>query len=127
VVAIVLEFPVLSDEQIRERDGNRCVVCGLVCSVLDVHHRKLRAQGGDDRASNRVTVGRVHHDWAHANRDEARRLGLIVPRRGDPARVPLEKHPLWPGQPVVLLDDGGIKLWLGEDDDDDDDGGRVAC
>jgi hypothetical protein len=104
----------LTNEQIRQRDGDRCAKCGST-SALDVHHRLLRSAGSDERASNRITLCRRDHEFAHRNRAWARDHGWIVSRSADPARIPVD-HVLWPAGPVLLLEDGGIEIWQADDD-----------
>lgn len=110
-----------------ERDGFRCARCGqgpAGCGgVLDVHHRQRRsadATAGNEAAFNRVTLGRSCHDWVHSadGMVPARQAGWLVPRHGDPARIPVEAHTLWPGVAVLLTADGGFAVWQGENGDD---------
>jgi hypothetical protein len=118
----------LSNAQIRDRDGHRCARCGHSAAgcggVLDVHHRQLRSADstiGNEAAFNRVTLGRRCHDWAHSDKGilQARQEGWLVPRHGDPARIPIENHVLWPGTVVLLTADGGFRIWQGGDGDGD--------
>jgi len=106
--------PLLANEQIRERDGNQCAKCGSTRD-LDVHHRLLRSGGTDERASNRVTLCRKCHSWAHSHVRAATLAGWLVSRYADPAKIPVDHH-LWPAGPVLLLEDGGIQIWQEEDD-----------
>ena len=55
----------------------------------DVHHRKLRSQGGDHRWSNLMPVCRPHHDSIHRNPALSHAAGYIVLRNEDPWRVPV--------------------------------------
>lgn len=52
---------------VRERDGNRCRVCGDRRDV-HVHHIVFRSQGGTHETSNLVCVCRACHDMVHARR-----------------------------------------------------------
>jgi hypothetical protein len=103
----------LTDAQIRERDGDRCSKCGRTSGPLDVHHRWMRSAGSDDRACNRLTLCRGDHDWVHRNPQAARLGGWLLSRYADPARIPVS-HTLWPAGPILLLDDGGIQIWQEE-------------
>lgn len=103
----------LTDEQIRERDGDRCARCGSTRD-LQVHHRLLRSGGGGDEASNRVTLCASCHRWVHHNPVQAGEEGWIVSRYDGPAGV-VVRHWLWPAGAVFLEDDGGIRIWTGED------------
>lgn len=97
------------------RDGGRCVPCGewLVWELRGVQwsvsHRKLRAQGGDNRMSNLMlscgngTTG-CEGD-IHANPAKARDAGWMVRRDADPAEVDLYCARRGRGR---LTDDGGF-------------------
>ena len=97
---------VLSDEQVRERDGNRCARCGKTGS-LHVHHRWMRSAGDDETGCNRVTLCAWCHGWAHHNPSQAVDEGWLVSRYADPAQVQV-RHVLWPTWPVLLEAEGGI-------------------
>lgn len=92
------------------RDLGRCARCGSA-SPLTVQHRRGRGSGGDNRASNLLTLcgsGTTGcHGWTEANPAEADRLGYSVPPGEDPAEWPVE-HNAW-GR-VLLLDDGGLRF-----------------
>ena len=52
-------------QQVLERDGWRCQVCGSRQN-LHVHHKQLRSQQGEDEESNLITLcaschGKLHH------------------------------------------------------------------
>lgn len=92
---------------IMERDGHRCVVCGrFLGEVANIHHRRLRSQGGTGAAENGITVcgsgtmgchGKIHQHIA-----TSRSAGLIVPSWDDPALIPVNT---WRGT-MLLLPDG---------------------
>jgi 5-methylcytosine-specific restriction endonuclease McrA len=51
--------------QVLRRDGWRCQSCGTMSS-LEVHHKEIRSQSGDDSERNLITLcsachGSVHH------------------------------------------------------------------
>lgn len=100
----------VSDEVIRERDGNRCARDGST-DRLDVHHRWLRSAGRDERPCNRVTLCRRCHDWVHAHPLKAQEEGWLVTRTLDPAEVQVS-HVLWPAYPVWLADDEHASIRL---------------
>jgi HNH endonuclease len=50
--------------QVLQRDGWRCQWCGAK-SNLEVHHKELRSQGGEDSDSNLITLCVVCHAVAH--------------------------------------------------------------
>jgi hypothetical protein len=48
------------------RDSNRCAVPGCRHAIfVDVHHLHLRADGGDHRLENLVTLCAAHHRMVH--------------------------------------------------------------
>jgi 5-methylcytosine-specific restriction endonuclease McrA len=50
--------------QVLRRDGWRCQVCGSRQN-LQVHHKQLRSQQGDDGDSNLITLCAVCHEELH--------------------------------------------------------------
>lgn len=57
---------------VRYRDNYTCQNCGNTQGVLEVHHKKSRSQGGSDRPSNLITLGR--DCGCHGKADQ----GLII-------------------------------------------------
>lgn len=51
-------------QQVLRRDGWRCQSCGTM-SNLEVHHKKLRSQSGDDSEQNLITLCVACHSLAH--------------------------------------------------------------
>jgi len=51
-------------QQVLRRDGWRCRSCGAM-SNLEVHHRKLRSQSGDDSEQNLITLCTACHSIVH--------------------------------------------------------------
>jgi hypothetical protein len=51
-------------QQVLRRDGWRCQSCGAM-SNLDVHHRNLRSQCGDDSEQNLITLCPACHSIVH--------------------------------------------------------------
>lgn len=99
----------LTDEQIRERDGWRCSRCGR-SGDLDVHHRFPRSGGTDESAANRVSLCRFCHSWAHRHPADATEEGWIVRADTDPA-VRQVDHWMWPAGPILLNGDGSVTIW----------------
>jgi hypothetical protein len=98
---------------VRERDGERCTMCGrwLFSEVRrSIHHRLPKGMGGSaklENASNLVQLcglGNADgcHGMAHSNPLWARKHGWIVPRSFDPAGVAVD---MWDGW-HYLSDDG---------------------
>jgi 5-methylcytosine-specific restriction endonuclease McrA len=50
--------------QVLRRDGWRCQLCGTM-STLEVHHKELRSQSGDDSEENLITLCRACHVSVH--------------------------------------------------------------
>lgn len=90
-------------EQVRERDGNRCARCGSPRD-LHVHHRITRAQGGRDYGENLITLCAPCHHWVHLHPYESREGGWLLKSTDNPGHKPLA-HFMWPHAPV----------WLGPD------------
>ena len=73
------------------RRDRRCVRCGA--EGWHVHHRKLRAQGGDDSLPNCILLCRECHELVHSRRAEVGIPGgFIVPSWADPLEVPVTYH-----------------------------------
>lgn len=51
-------------QQVLKRDNWRCQNCGCL-ENLDVHHKKLRSQGGDDSELNLMTLCNSCHSNEH--------------------------------------------------------------
>jgi 5-methylcytosine-specific restriction endonuclease McrA len=54
--------------QVLRRDGWRCQNCGAL-SNLEVHHRELRSQSGDDTEQNLITLCTACHSIVHRGAD----------------------------------------------------------
>jgi 5-methylcytosine-specific restriction endonuclease McrA len=50
--------------EVLRRDGWRCQSCGAL-SNLEVHHRELRSQSGDDAEQNLITLCTRCHSFVH--------------------------------------------------------------
>ncbi len=50
--------------EVLRRDGWRCQYCGAM-SNLEVHHKELRSQSGDDSEENLVTLCTACHATVH--------------------------------------------------------------
>jgi len=88
-----------------ERDESRCAKCARYFpDGLNLHHRQLRSQGGQNTAANLIALcgsGTTGcHGWVHAHPKSATALGLIVASWADPAETPVRT---WRG--LVLLTD----------------------
>jgi 5-methylcytosine-specific restriction endonuclease McrA len=51
-------------QEVLRRDGWRCQSCGTM-SHLEVHHKELRSQCGDDREQNLITLCTACHASVH--------------------------------------------------------------
>ena len=66
-------------QQVLRRDGWRCQSCGARSS-LEVHHKKLRSQSGDDSEPNLITLCAACHWLAH----RSTKLGIpTLPDKGE--------------------------------------------
>lgn len=74
-------------EAVIDRDQGRCQFpvrrqkCGS--SRTQLHHRRIRSQGGKDDPDNLILLCQRHHNHVHAHPTESRKSGLIV-FDGDP-------------------------------------------
>jgi len=99
----------LTDAEIRERDGFKCARCASSAD-LHIHHRMPRSGGSDESAANRVTLCASCHRWCHAHPEQAGAQGWVVLRSADPALVPVQ-HAVWPAGPILLREDGSVEIW----------------
>ena len=51
-------------QQVLDRDGWRCQVCGSRTN-LEVHHRQFRSRGGNDTEENLITMCSACHSKVH--------------------------------------------------------------
>ena len=51
-------------QQVLRRDGWRCQACGTTAN-LEVHHKELRSQAGDDSEQNLITLCVACHALVH--------------------------------------------------------------
>jgi 5-methylcytosine-specific restriction endonuclease McrA len=77
-------------QAVKRRSRGRCERCGTA-PATQLHHRRLRSQGGRNTLENLVDLCAPCHnasaDAIHANVDWAHRHGWIVPSWQDPADV----------------------------------------
>ena len=91
------------------RCQGRCEKCGAPATVKEFHHRRPRGMGGSRREdtaqfSNALVLHSSCHRWIEMNREEAYKLGFLVPQHRLPAVVPVH---LWDGW--YLLNPDGSK------------------
>lgn len=91
-------IPTSTRKKVRRRDGDQCGRCG--CPGTEIQHRMRRREGGHS-PSNLALMCNTCHRWAHANPEEARQAGWVVPTYADPADVPMLTFSGW----VLLSDD----------------------
>lgn len=73
------------------RAGDRCEFCGEPFrGQMELHHRRLRSQGGQDTAENLAAIHPACHVRAHQYPAQSREWGWIVPSWADPAEVPVQ-------------------------------------
>jgi len=66
--------------QIFRRDNWRYQICGA-CANLEVHHKNLRSQTGDDSEENLVTLCASCHAKLHRGQDDDRTNSSMKPRK----------------------------------------------
>lgn len=84
--------------EVLERAQNACEACGgPAYGKMDLHHRRMLSQGGQNAAVNLLWCHHYCHVGTggsiHANPARSRRLGHIVPSWADPAEVPVIVEP----------------------------------
>lgn len=85
-------FRLIDREEVIARQQGYCWWCGIVLSgKVDIHHRKLRSQGGQDTAENLVALHQLCHNLSreavHANPKLANSRGFIVKSWQNPEEV----------------------------------------
>lgn len=99
-------------ETVIARAKGYCEACGMPMNQPNLHHRKLRSQGGKDEVSNLIAVHHFCHnitsDSIHQNPKRSMVKGHIVPSYATPRDYPLHL----PDGNIVRLDEEGnyIKL-----------------
>lgn len=99
-------------EAVLLRSQGRCEKCLLPLWELEVHHRKLRSQGGTWDLSNVLAVcprcHNQHPDSIHDNPRMAYEHGWLVRSHADPRTVPVLVFDRLKGSQVVFLGDDGL-------------------
>lgn len=71
-----------------DRAGGTCeAMCSPECrwTGTEIHHRKLRSQGGAHTLSNCIFVCHICHGWIHAHTGDAYDMELLVHGWDEPA------------------------------------------
>lgn len=97
-------MPTETRKAVWERCAETCEACGywLRRAEMQIHHRKLRSQGGTDDLSNLLAVHGACHTGPrgiHMNPERSYDLGHLVHSYAEPADVPVELFPhmyAWP-------------------------------
>lgn len=97
--------PKRSERQVvHARSGGGCEFSDCAHVAEHLHHRRPRRMGGSSApdvngAANLVHLCSWHHRWVELNRAEALAMGLLLPAKGDPLRVPVltrhDEEPIW--------------------------------
>lgn len=93
------EIPGKVRSDVRERDQDRCIVCGAVGT--QAMHRIPRRDGGHARSNLALGCDTCHRK-AHADPAWGFATGITVSRYADPLETPIRSWRGW-----VLLDDVG--------------------
>lgn len=85
------------------RDGGRSQLSGepVAEHEAQVHHRKLRSQGGTDDPANLILLSPADHRAVHAHPAQSVESGFIVPRDEDPCTRPVHRYLTTWGQPTA--------------------------
>ena len=99
-------------EKVIARANGYCEVCGLVMYQPNLHHRKLRSQGGKDEVANLIAVHSYCHAISsksiHQNPKNSMVKGYIVPGYATPSEYPLHL----PNGDIVRLAETGEYIRL---------------
>ncbi len=76
---------------VEARSQGWCEVWLPGCSgrATQVHHRKLRKQGGDNSPANLLAACQICHQLVHAHPVASYEAGFLVSAYGDPESVPV--------------------------------------
>ena len=99
-------------EKVIARANGYCEKCGMPMNQPNLHHRKLRSQGGKDEVSNLIAVHHYCHNIAsksiHQNPKESMAKGYIVPSYATPSEYPMH----FPDGSIILLAETGEYIRL---------------
>lgn len=77
--------------EVIDRAGGFCEACGWPqMGKMDLHHRKLRSQGGQHTVANLVWLHHECHMNIHANPSRSYGLGHMVRSRMEPSEIPVQ-------------------------------------
>ena len=95
-------------EVVNERAGGNCEIMNIEAKCTgyreQLHHRKLRSQGGEHTVENLCGVCHRCHYWLHAHPAIAYANGWLVKGAKDPALIPFRRR----GVLSYLHEDGGL-------------------
>ena len=95
-------------ESVQSRADDVCeyVIPGAGCGWVptQIHHRRLRSQGGKHDAVTCVFICEPCHRYSHMNVEESYENGWLVHGWDDPADEPVLRRGRW----VLLHEDGTI-------------------
>ena len=95
-------------EVVNERAGGICELMSIDARCTgyreQLHHRKLRSQGGEHTVENLVGICHRCHYWLHAHPAIAYTNGWLVKGVKDPAKIPFRRR----GVLAFLRKDGGM-------------------
>lgn len=93
-------------EIVHERSDYICEAmireAGCTWKATDIHHRKLRSQGGEHTTVNCVFICRECHHYIHMHPAISYYNGWLVKSSHDPAKAPFKRR----GSFVQLMEDG---------------------
>ena len=89
-------------EAVIERAAGACEACRFTAAgKMDLHHRRLRSQGGQHTVENLLWVHDYCHDTIHQHPAISYRQGMLVHSWDDPADVPVRTF----GSLTILADE----------------------
>ena len=94
-------------EEVRARSEGQCEAMNFpTCTghAEQLHHRRLRSQGGGHTVENLIAVCSSCHTWFHREVAAATSQGWIVRSVHEPGEVPMKYR----GRPALLGADGHI-------------------
>ena len=95
-------------EVVNNRAGGNCEIMNIDAKCTgyreQLHHRKLRSQGGEHTVENLCGVCHRCHYWLHAHPAIAYANGWLVKGVKDPAKIPFRRR----GVLLYLHEDGGL-------------------
>lgn len=103
-------------QQLEQRSGGVCEICGL-SAAEQAHHRRPRGAGGTRRSetsypSNALMLCACCHHIVEMNRSDSYQHGWVVRQQGNPSEVPVRYRD---GLAYLLGNDGSLSRYTEEE------------